>query len=806
MARKDRSDDFSPEDQEDPGEAMPEKEGVAHELEEKAEVSGQEADESEEDSLYEAAIQSIGSTLAKTRDEWIRHRIASGWDRRCYEDLEQYIGRDAHNQGDEHGNLIDQVKSAVSDKVGTPLSALQGPGQLGTTRSTVFVNITRPGAHALESRILDILVPTDGEHAWRIEPTEDPDAQNAREDGGQLINPATGQPVLVTADGTITDDPELGKPVTKTDIAMASERVARASAKAMSTKIADYLTECRYKAELRKIVHNASKMGTGVLKGPIVTSKMRSRWIESAAVDEATGATLVSYVREQQEDRRPASWSVDPRYVWEDPDCGEDLQAGAGIFELEYRTPKRVRELLKDKRYNRKQLLKVLGEGPKQSAFVNVSEADYHDLRNQGVQLHSTKFQHWHYWGELTAIQARVAGVEVPESIDDEESINVCVEMINDTVVRAYENPLECGSLPYDFYPLYRVSGTMRGLSQPRIQRAEQLVTNAAWRAMLDNARMTAGPIVLFNKKSVMAPGGGPIKLAPFTVLYSTDDAAKVQDMATVLQFQSHQAEFANVIRMAQDLGRESSAMNAIMSGSTSGAPETKGVAEMLQQSSNVVLRRLVTNFDDLITVPHLTRYYDYEMAYGTDDRVKGDYRVKAIGSTTLLQRDEADQTVMQMLAAGANPLYSPYIDPQKLITKVLKSRHVDVTDIFYDEEKIRKNLENQGKQPPPNVQAAMINAEARLKQAEAVAHGRATEVEVMRESEAEDRRLRILLLQMQIEAETIKLAAKQNVSVEQIKAQLATSAMQERTRKEIALSNSINAERKADRLPTGAQ
>lgn len=742
--------------------------------------------------LEEEALTELGRVLAKQRDEWIRARASTGWDRRCAEDLAQYAGRDSYNAGDL--SLMDLVQQAPSARLPASTLAMQPKGR---ARSTIFVNITRPKTNAVEARVTEILIPGD-KNNFKIKATPDPEGARAKEDGGVLVDPVTGRPILIDAEGNITLDPAVGKPLEKSQVAMASEKIARQAAEAMDQLISDQLTECSYKAELRKLVHNAAVMGTGVIKGPIVVNRTRKAWRRHV---DATGAA--THILDVVDLPAPASVSVDPRFVWEDPDCGDNIQNGAGIYELERRTPKAVRALLKQPNYNAKQVMAALAEGPQTSAFSEVNVAEAEDAKNKNV-FHDGRFAHWHYWGEITAAQARLAGVDLPEDIKDEEAISACVEMINDRVVRAYENPLECGSLPYDFWPWEEVHGTPRGISQPRLLRAEQISINAAWRQLQDNAAITAGPLILVNKKRVEAPGGD-YQVRPFTTWDMKDDAVKASDVINVVEFNSHQQELANIIELASRLGDESSGVPAMMSGAAGpSTPETKGVAELLDANASVVLRRRIKSFDDRITAPHIGRYYSYNMAYSEKEEVKGDYLVDAVGSTALLTKDIADQTMMQIMAAGANPNYAPFVDPKKIFESVLRSKYIEPESIFYPDDRIKQNLEAAANQTDPRIASAQINAQARLQQAQAVAHGRAVETEVMRESEALDRQLRVQLLEMQRELEILKMANAKNMSIEQIKAQLAMSGMQERTRKELALADKILDNRASDALPTG--
>lgn len=707
----------------------------------------------------------FGSTLAATRDKWIRARTASGWDRRAAQDLDAYHMRDAATRGN------NDMMSSV-ERGGPIVSRETKP-----TRSRLFIGVTRQRTNAAEARFTDIVLPTDDRN-WGIKPTPDPEAMLAREQDGALINPSTGQPVLIDDTGAVVDNPELGRPLLKSEIANAAERVARRAADAMTRLIEDQFIECDFLGESRKAIHDAMVMGAGIMKGPIVVNRGRKAWVQGPS----------GYVLKHVAELKPASFRVDPRNVWEDPACGDDIQNGQGLFELDRKTEKRVRELAKQPGYIKEQLRKALEKGPTRNSAMSLVENKL-DPEEKGLE-DEKYYYHWIYWGELRREDLEVAGVELPDD-DDLEVLSGSVEMINDVVVRAYLNPLDSGEVPYDFFPLEKVQGSPRGYSMPYLMRAEQAATNAAWRQMMDNSGVTAGPQVLVNKK-LIRPADGQWVLRPFKFWDVLDDSVDPGNAFRAVEFQSHQAELAGIIELAQRLGDQSSGQPMLTQGDPGSAPETVGGMQMLLNSANVVMRRLVKQYDDYRTKPHVRRYYDYNMAYSKDESVKGDFQVDARGSSALIVRDIQNQAYMELLTAAASPVFAPMINPKKLFEKILQARHIDPKDILLDDEQIEQNRQAAAQQKDPRIEAAMINAEARMKQAEAVAQNRAVETEVMREAEVENRRIRLLQLQQQRDIEILKLAQAQNISINQVRAQLAQTALGERTKKELAASEML--------------
>ena len=767
----------------------------------------------------EERLQTFGHSLAKQRDEWIRDRYSYGVDKRWIEDEDQYNGKDNINKA------ASQMMTSVEQ--GYPVTT-QGAKP---HRSTVFIGMTRQKTNAAEARVADILLPTDDRN-WGITPTPNPYLMNMLKDErpasdagpvGQQMGQQQGlpmeqpgmapppqggmappQPTMAppnipappppgmppeAATGLaamamgpqgpqqVTD--QAGQPMRMKDVARAVMDMANKKAEAMEREIEDQLIECDYNSELRKVIHDAAVLGTGVIRGPIVTNRVRKAW---QPYTDAQGQQV--HQIEIVEELAPASFRVDPRNVWPDPACGENIHRGKGVYEREQVTAKQIRELAKQPGFMKSQLRKVLEEGPKRSATMQ--ELKDEDQRDVARDL----YEMWTYWGEVEHDDLDAAGVD-PGEKDELKSISACVIMINSTVVKAFLNPLDGGDLPYDFYVWEKVSSSCWGYGIPYLMRSQQKVLNAAWRQMMDNAGVSSGPQIVM-KPSVIQPADKQWQLSSRKVWYATDDVDDVSKAFATFEFSSHQAELAGIIKMATELVDQETGVPTILQGEKGAAPDTVGGMQMLMNSANVVLRRLVKQFDDMVTRPHIRRYYDYNMLYNEDEEVKGDFSINARGSSALLIRDIQNQAFLNLLAAGANPIYGMYLDTEKLFRKALQAQHIDPTDVFKSEEEIeqikeqQKAMANQPPPPDPRIEAANLRAQTDLQRAQMQNEGDMAEIQARMQRMQQEAEIRMAELQMTREIEMLKMSNTQNLSLEKIKAQLADTAIKERGRKEL--------------------
>lgn len=700
-------------------------------------------------------LQAFGQAMTHQRDEWVRARYSYGVDKRWLEDEDQYNAKDNINKA------ASQMMTSVEQ--GYPVTTQAAKPH----RSTVYIGLTRQKTNAAEARIADILLPTDDRN-WGIKPTPKPTLMAMSRNKQMAGDKYTGEPLV---------HPDTGEPLAMRDIARAAMGEARKAADAMQLEIDDQLTECDYNGELRKMLHNAARLGTGVIKGPIVTNRVRKAW--QAFKD--TGGSMIHQMEVVQE-VTPASYSVDPRNVWPDPGCGDSIHKGKGIYEREQMTSRQVRDLAKQPGYMKDQLRRVLEEGPKKSAtFQELKDEDQRDVARDVYEM-------WTYWGEVDYDNLAAAGIDVGKK-DELRAISACVVVINSTVVKVFMNPLEGGDLPYDFYVWEKVADSVWGYGIPYLMRAQQRVLNAAWRQMMDNAGVSSGPQIIV-KAGAIQPADKQWQLSARKIWFATDEVDDVRKAFTAVEFNSYQGELANIIKMAMELADQETGVPTLLQGEKGSAPDTVGGMQMLMNSANVVLRRLVKQFDDMVTRPHIRRYYDYNMMYNEDEEIKGDFSIDARGSSALLIRDIQNQAFLNLLAAAANPVFGVYLDTQKLFEKALQAQHIDPKDVFKSEDELEKIKEQQA-QPPeqpenPALAVAKMRGDIEMQKAQAQNEGDMAELQVRQSIAQQEGELRMAEMQITREIEMLKLSNSQNISLEQIKAKLADTAIKERGKKEL--------------------
>jgi len=713
-------------------------------------------------------IKTFAQSLLKTRLEAIQARGNSGVERRWMEDLDAYHGRDAFNRP---AGIIDTAQGlpSATNANSTPTTKPQQ-----TARSTVFVQLTRQKTNTAAARVMEMLYPSD-EKNWSIGPTPVPKLAKALQDGQNVRfrDPQTGGPL---------QHPDEDRELTVADVAADEMREAVEKAARMEKEIHDALEECQYVAVGRQVIMDAAQLGTGILKGPIVVNKTSRKWERK---QDATGAVQVLTIKN---DNRPATYRVDPWDFYPDPSCGEDIQDGAYVWEREWSGGRRLRELGRTEGYDRDAIMECLREGPMR--ITNAGQSYYElarhgDAYNQQSVHEDRRYELWTYTGEVDREGLEMLGVNIPEDQRELSSFSAIVVFCNDRAIKALLNPLDTGDLPYDVFTWEKVALSPFGVGIPYLMRYAQRTINAAWRALLDNMGVSAGPQIVASRSIVPADGRYEITGRKLWFAEAGQDADKA---FKVFEIPSRQAELQAIIKLAMDFADAETALPQLAQGEQGNAPETVGGMTLLMNAANTVLKRLARAFDDAVTKPHIRRYYDWMMQYHQDDSIKGDMQIAARGSTALVQRDIRNQSMDTVIAASTHPVFGKYLDHKKLFRSYLEAKSITPDSVLLDDSTITANEQKAAQAPPPESpqeKVAKIRAQAEVKKVEVDTQSEATNEKLRQENAQRDRDHDIALANLKMQSDALKYAEARQITLTELKAELAMFVMDKQSARE---------------------
>lgn len=685
-----------------------------------------EAEEKERMSRLDSLAAGLTATLG--RDIGLRQQIEERW----LKDLRQY-----------NGNYEPTTLANIRAKKGSEL----------------FVNITRPKCSTAEARLGDLLFPTDDKN-WALSPTPVPKLSAAMDDPRPAVDPATGEQVTV-ADG-----------------AKRIQEEAKKKCAAMELEIEDQLREAHYNAECRKVIHDAVLSGTGVLCGPIVVGETRRAW---KRVGEDYQLTQVDEIR--PEVRRVNYWNFFP-----DSDAAtiDDVRY---VFERRHLHQQGMMELLDDPYYLTPQLIRAIKAGPRASTVADrhptTEQRDNsysgNDERGEGAApTNQEVFEVWTYHGPVKVTELRAAGVEVDNPDDpisaelgDDAEVSACVVFCNDIVIKAYLNPLDSGELPYSVFNYEKDEASPFGYGVPYRMRNQQAALNAAWRALMDNTGLTVLPNYIVNK-GLVQPMDGDWSLSSGKGWDLTDRNRSVNEVMAMLQIPSHQAELQQIIELSRRFIDDETNLPLITQGDQgSHITQTAQGMSMLMNAANVVTRHIVKNWDDGVTTPTLRRFYDWNMQYSDREDIKGDYEVDARGATVMMARELQSQNLMAVAQQFAgHPVFGMHIKEDGLIRKVIQTLNLPIDDVLLTEDEVKARQDQMRQQQQggdPTVQLEQMKIEFEREKLQA---------EMQREQMVTQARLH--QAQMENETALIRLATERDLTIEQLRGQLAQTRIKE--------------------------
>ena len=784
-------------------------------------------------------LEALSGVFTSKRSEYVDARKSSGIEAVWMACEDAYLGIDDANRH--------EFKSAMWAKPTSMQGSVTSEStyQANDPRSNVFVRLTSRYVDAGAAKLAEILLPVD-DKAFSFSPTPVPELVDDKEDKRPAMTP-DGKPIMKPAAAAVQqsvapqpDQPQAApaaqpampapmgaampqqpaqppvEPMTIGDFAQEIMDEADDRAKRAETRIYDWMVECNYHAENRKIIHDAARIGVGVLKGPFPDLK------KSQAAEKIAGGMKLKIV----EKLVPVAKWVDPWNLFPDPACGENIHDGEGIFERDFLTARKLKALKGKKGYIGSQIDKVIEEGPEKCNLEGVNPAEKDKKK---------RFAVWYYYGSLTRKDLESANSELVAKMDKEIDEFYCiVTMVNDSIIRAVLNPLESGSFPYHAMPWSRRAGSWAGVGVGEQLNGPQRMLNASTRALLNNAGLSCGPQIIIDRQAITPAQANDWVLRPNKIWFKEPDAIN-QDVRTAFMsvvIPNVGDQMNQIIALAERQAEEATNIPLISQGQTGPTtPETLGGQQLQNNNANTLLRSIGYSYDDHITEPVVRAFYEYLLLDpDVPDDEKGDMEINAHGSVALVERAIQDQTLAMMTQMVLNPAFG--INPKSWLTEWLKSKRLDPRTMQYTEEEQQKLAETpppedpsitvakiraesakevegmklgqeaapqgQPQAPDNSLQIAQLKANTDLEKArmdmqaqEAAAVRAAEEAQKQRAHDLEMKQIDLQIKQLELQAaqqsEQVQLAASQQESLDAAKTDLAKTTITDQTKRELA-------------------
>ena len=610
--------------------------------------------------------------------------------------------------------------------------------------SKVFVNMTRPKTKVQRARLVDTLLPED-ETNWDIEPTPVPRMEKAK---------ALGK-----------EGPEklgiLGlKEVHRVDIESVNSEERVRSMKAM---MRDQLAECQYPHAIRLAITQGCKLGNGVVKGPFASNRHIRTWARSTK-------------RDHWAMKLTAADKQVPMFDWVDlwdfyPDMDAASMADSDfVFQLHHMSKRQLRRLGQNEYFDPEEASFLLTQNPSYKpidgpSFVNNLKI-VRQLENLDDTSELNRFPVFEYHGSLPYEKFEtlcrnfnmMGLVDAFEKTGDPlKTVEGSVWFCSDRLLRFDIRPVDNGPLPYSVFRMDPTENTVIGSEGiPSMVRDPQSSLNAAWRMALENGGLQGVGMYLIDSLRV-EPAGDPTDwtIEPKKVWkVKTGLSSNVaEDPIRQVSIGGSGDSLLKLIEISRKHLDDESSLPLIAQGDPgTGARQTAHGLTILQAAMNIQFKDAARGFDDDITIPNMTRLYEWNMQHSDDESVKGDMRCKARGSSVLLMNEILSQNILMLLnLASTHPDAFNMVKLGETVRLWFKTLRLERHGLLKTDEEIKKEQEAKANEPP---------------QVDPVIEGKKELAEMEHES-------KMAVLDAQMQVEILKLSNKENMTQAQIEAML---------------------------------
>ncbi len=546
--------------------------------------------------------------------------------------------------------------------------------KLDPKSSKVYPKITRSKDVLVLSKLHEMLFSAD--RNWGVEPTPVP-----------KVSKAVAQQIALSL---VRVDPQTNTPIlpNKEDIDKAISEYSKLACDSMQKEMDDQLVEMKYNVKIGKpVLRSGVILGTGVAKGPLIEKATRREWnLNKKAIDFKDielDTPFYQFIR---------VWDWYPDMTVTDP---EDME---GSFERHSYSKHQLRKLMKLQGFDANAISEYIVSKPKGDYIPEQWEQDVRELSKEsgagtsrtdsgdyidmgsgtGGDFQGIKYEVLEYWGYIDAADLEACGASISEDERDDE-IKANVWLLGGVPIKAIPNPNPGKKDMYKTFYYEKDETSIFGEGLPRAIRHSQLAICAAARMILNNGAICGGPQFEINWDLVDTDTTDPSDIHPMKVWVRHGMGAESQYPAVrVYNVESHIGEYINIINQFLQFGDiEATLPTWMISEPMKSGNETVGAVSMKMGTINISLRDIVRNFDDF-TENVIDSLYMWNMEFNPKKEIKGDYKVRARGSTSIIMK-EVRMNSLNMFATTMQPEDWAYVPRLQFLEARVKTNDLDI-------------------------------------------------------------------------------------------------------------------------------
>ena len=448
---------------------------------------------------------------------------------------------------------------------------------------------------------------------------------------------------------------------------------AQRTARRMEKLVHDQIEESNGGSEIRSALLEASLLGTGIVKGPFNFNKKLHKWDTNEEGDREYNPLEVRVPRIEF----VSCWDFYP-----DP-------AATNIEECEYVVHRhkmnrsQLRQLRNMPYFDKDAIRECIQEGP------NYEEKDFESQLRDDYKADETympNFEVLEYWGIMDAEYAREVGIELPDSVDDLDEVQINAWICGSKLLRAVINPFTPYRIPYNAFPYERNPYNFFGIGIAENMDDSQQIMNGHARMAIDNLAL-AGSLVFDVDESALV-GGQNMEVYPGKIFRR--QAGMPGQAIYGLKFPNTAPENMMMFDRFRQLADEQTGIPSYSHGQTGVQSMTRTASgmSMLLGAASLNIKTVVKNLDDFLLKPLGEAYFQWNMQFfdGEID-VAGDLEVRATGTNSLMQKEVRSQRLTMFLQTAQSPAIAPFVKISKLVSELAYSLDLDPDEILNDPE-----------------------------------------------------------------------------------------------------------------------
>ena len=495
------------------------------------------------------------------------------------------------------------------------------------------------------------------------------------------------------------------------------EQAVADACRGMEKEIETQLSESKYSMHCRRAIEERVILGTGILKGPVNTGKLRVRYEQSG--DTWVPKVTTSYAPKVEQ---VSVWRFYPDMTVNDASEVQDS------IEVHPMTAIELAQYIDHPGFDGDAIKALLSgtasEDPiKPDVYNETLQALSAEMWQRNPYLYKNRYVVFEYHGPVTYDDLDKLGLEPTYKSPTNEYYGEVWVCAGKVIRMELENIEGYCEIPYCISPWKRDPSSVFGFGHPLLLADAQRVVTQAYHMILDNASITSGPQVAMFQKYIQ-PVDGDWTLAPNKVWLLTDPTQQIHN---AIQFFSPTNVIGNimpVLDLAMRFADEESATNGLASGMSS--PENTETATgqlAMRQASTTLLDFMAEEWDEHVTEKVIRRMYAWNMQYSPKNEIKGDYCIDVKSASEYKNKQMYVRDLERLsMEAAQNPEMAMVINMEELQKARLAMMHLPSNRIIKNEDEIKQAQQQAQQQPNPQMmemQVKMMMAQAAQKKVE---------------------------------------------------------------------------------------